>query len=670
MAVRPRRAIEKPPSLAQLFEAPEGYRGRFGWVCGYSADTAFLNDAAERFTQQTRAQRAHTGRVALALMLDPSRPQISSVDVPGVVHIPMLKPAERPFRLMHAKVALLEFRDMGDPGAALLRLIVSTGNWTQATLQESLDLAWYIDLLTEDLKASDAHIRQVRSDISAAWELMRWLRVFFDTRVLTSVPADRTSTETNDAYEAFEELAGHVRPSRGVTARFFDSRKAPLLRQLPKLITRGAAQVARNYLAMGSGFYEAPKDAGQIPAVLESVVTTLQENGLVTRWPDTNVFVNPAGCQAVARALPALEERGWHVRSAHKPDYFGAGVVRSLHAKFLFSANQRGNSNTCNSAWVYLGSGNLTGPGFTHRMSRNGGNLEAGVVFAPEALYWTEAKGVSAEQVVMNVLPIHWSDDDDSQMELMPGAAFELPETEFTAPPVSLLVWVVVGGELGRLEVLDGDNSGFEVMSSAGAPCERFGDMQFVWQGDVPRQVKIQWVAEHGAEMTAWVAVMDSYGRLAATPMLDIGLEEAWWQLDNFPMPPEDEDLQADGAVAAAGAGFTLPEPSRVTTANYPIRKMMQLVENIASRQTAVTLVDWNMWCDRIEQVLTQAARCGTPAVFVRLGINPLSPLRSPPFRPTFAETDQTPQGQRYERALDRIERAWHVADLVPLGAD
>jgi hypothetical protein len=32
----------KLASLARLFEPPIGYRGFFGWLCGYAADAGFL----------------------------------------------------------------------------------------------------------------------------------------------------------------------------------------------------------------------------------------------------------------------------------------------------------------------------------------------------------------------------------------------------------------------------------------------------------------------------------------------------------------------------------------------------------------------------------------------------------------------------------------------------
>ena len=49
--------------------------------------------------------------------------------------------------------------------------------------------------------------------------------------------------------------------------------------------------------------------------------------------------------------------------------------------------------------------------------------------------------------------------------------------------------------------------------------------------------------------------------------------------------------------------GFTPP-----AGASYPVRQMMQLIENIAAKQTAVPKADWTTWCSRFEQCLTQAA--------------------------------------------------------------
>src|SRR5437868_119481 len=174
----------KPPSLAQLFEAPNEFVGRFGWMCGYSGDAGFLNDAAERFTRQTDRQRAYAGKIALGIILDPGNPQLSCSSVPGILHVP-IKTHRKPFNLLHAKIALLGFRHAAEHRKWLLRLIVSTGNWTRETLEDSLDLASALEISSDELSqrlGSDA--KQRCADVRSAWNLLGWLRDYFDCRAV------------------------------------------------------------------------------------------------------------------------------------------------------------------------------------------------------------------------------------------------------------------------------------------------------------------------------------------------------------------------------------------------------------------------------------------------------------------------------------------------------
>ena len=89
----------------------------------------------------------------------------------------------------------------------------------------------------------------------------------------------------------------------------------------------------------------------------------------------------------------------------------------------------------------------------------------------------------------------------------------------------------------------------------------------------------------------------------------------------------------------------------------------MLLIENIAAKQTAVSQADWSTWCARLEQCLVQAAGNAVIKAFSDLAINPLIPLWQPPFRPDFAEKVDTPDGQRYEDVLRRVETHWKVAE-------
>lgn len=96
---------------------------------------------------------------------------------------------------------------------------------------------------------------------------------------------------------------------------------------------------------------------------------------------------------------------------------------------------------------------------------------------------------------------------------------------------------------------------------------------------------------------------------------------------------------------------------------------MMEFIENIAARQTALDVRDWPLWCARLEQTLTQA-KDSVPVAFFRetLVLNPLHALVQPPFRPAFAESSATEEGKRYEDTLRRIGESWRVADRGKLG--
>lgn len=658
----------KSTSLAQHFEAPEDFLGCFGWMCGYSADAGFLDDAAERFTRQTHAQRAYGGRIALALMLDPGNPNISFVDSPGVMHFPIKNSKEKPFSLLHAKVAILGFHHEADMQRWQLRLIVATGNWTRETLEDSLDLVWRLDLFSDDLKSPNDLIGQACSDMTAAWGLLNWIRNNYDTRILDALPPGRRDSESINANRLLESwIKKASSKAAGIKARFFDNRKTSLLSQLPEMIGTTGLMVKRNYLAMGSGFYEAPSGKNAIPSVLCDIVGFLQKQQLLTAKPEKDVFVNPKACQAVAVCLSALTGAGFTVRPAGQPTaVFGSNSERSLHAKFIFSANYRDNSNFCNSDWLYLGSGNLTGPGFCSKASANGGNLEAGIVFAPADLYWEYHKGLSPEQLITNLLPVQWETKFESHEKLSAGSDMPEREVQFVAAPIAWLFWCEDMG-IGLLKVPDWTTESFEILNEAGEPCPSDEEGRFLWSDNRPRQARLRWEKD-GKIQQSLVPVIDEFGRIAATALPQIDLDEAWWQLANFPMLPDEEDLPPDDDPKAPSKSnersFT-PTPDAI----YPTRQMMQLIENIAAKQTSVYQVDWQAWCTRLEQCLIQASGSPVLEAFIELEINPLSPLWHAPFRPPFAETAATLEGQCYETVLRRVEAEWKVASLRKIGS-
>ena len=668
----------KGVSLIQHFDPPAGYVGGFGWVCGYSADADFLDMAAERFTGFARGQRAHAGRIVLAIMLDPGNPRIAPIDAPGVAHLLIQADKQKPFELLHAKVALLGFRDPNDPERWGVRLLVSTGNWTRQTLEESLDLVWRIDVTSDDIDARDAQTQQASSDIHAARDLFAYLANYFDHRLLDASVNGHLGDTAQARRQLDAWLDGISECKRG-KPRFFDNRKDSLLGQLPRLIERTGVSAACNYLAMGSGFYETAKACNQVPKVLSKIVATLKKARL-TAGCEIDVFVNPLGCQAVAKSVAALATEGFTVRPARpSPDLFPDGKDRTLHAKFLFGANWRERSNNCSSAWAYLGSGNLTGPGFDAKASVGRGNLEAGVVFAPDALCWFQKSDVAPAQVVTNLLPIQWQQSYDGDVSLIAGGDMPARPDEWVAAPVAWMAWVARGDEKepanasqprGRLclpEPLPATFA-FEVLDGADHSCVT-EDGDFIWQGERPRQVSVRWIGGNGTRHEGLLPVLDEFGRVAATGLSSLDLDEVAWQLAQFPSMPDDEGTDREGTPDDPTTGDQTPLPRAAPLrGDYAIRQMMELVENIAARQTAVVEADWLAWCNRLEQTLIRASGSAGVHSFIALKINPLSPLRAAPFRPVFAETEDTHAGKRYLAALQRIEKTWAVGGLNAIG--
>ena len=125
-------------------------------------------------------------------MLDRGNPQITLAEVPSLLHLPT-KVSKPPFKLLHAKVALLGFRHLD---SWCLRLIVSTGNWTRQTLEESLDLAWVIEIHSEELKSPSDNTKQACADFRAAWDMLSELRMLFDDRTLNRVDLHRSETDS------------------------------------------------------------------------------------------------------------------------------------------------------------------------------------------------------------------------------------------------------------------------------------------------------------------------------------------------------------------------------------------------------------------------------------------------------------------------------------------
>jgi hypothetical protein len=644
-----------PLSLAAYFTPPTDSVGVFAMLTGYSADYHFLNDALEKFTQNIKSQRAYEGGASLALMLDEKHVQITAVDCPGLIHLASNPAVGNKFKLLHAKVALLLFKNK-NTAQQTIRLVVSTGNWTRQTLEDSLDLVWSID--DEVGEYAD---EQTQTDIAKAYDFITYTLGFFDDGLLNSKRSNKQPTLTSLRYKQFKDALSAINLVKDIKPRFFDSRDHSLLAQLPELVSSHASTSKRNYLCIGSGFYEGGDLAGQMPMAITAIEQTLRKSDLLTQNPSKDIYVNPHNCQAVAESTAALNKRHWQVRSAFDAVYEGKNHQRTLHAKFIFSAFERGGK--CLSPWLYLGSGNITAPGFLNKASQNGGNLEAGIVFSPEGLTWDDKDNSGCS--ISQKLPINWDDEKLITEEQQVSAGGEMPEHDgqYIAAPVSYFIFSKGDDDLCWLLPSEVTHQEYQVLTPGSEICE-FHQGKVLWRSVEPRQVLVSW--QNGdCDVQTYVPIFDELGRLAATGLPELELDDAWMLLGAFPTLPSEDNENGEVEI-----GASRNEQSDSGNSDYHINKMMTLIEYIAQKQTSTDEFDWSQWCHRLEQTFSQLGTSRTIHYFQTIGINPLSPLWAKPFRPSFAEDHQSDSGRLYEQVLSKIEVTLKLTSLLALGGE
>lgn len=507
----------------------------------------------------------------------------------------------------------------------MLRLVVSTGNWTHDPLRSSIDLFWIAEWRSDFDSAAQQANDQAAADIRAAAAMFKWLRELFDTSVL------EVDTEKPSAEQRLLNAIGGMKGGEQLKPRFIDTRREALNVQVLRIAASERAP-ARGWVVMGSGYFETGESADT--SVLAGFVADLRSKGLAKKDCGVDVVLNAGACQGLAAQATKFTELGWAIRPPVHRDMPGA----KLHAKFIFSAD-----NKCRKPWCYIGSGNLSGIGFTQKAGP-GGNLEAGVTFFPtEMLSWEGTDGTA----LANRLPVDFRSETKPDT-LAPGDDYQHPGPGAEPPPVSYLRW-----EEGALMLPEGSPNALEL--TVAMPDGTWSSLPALFS-DPPAMATLgPWMAQ--------VPVL-AEGGFVLPPLGPMRVEDVLQALLIFPLAlPEERDREAasevDGEEEAAGSMLG-------STSEYPIRRMMRLVVGLSERQTKVEPRDWERWVNRIEEMLvavTIPEAAGIAAVR-DCGIDPLSVLLHPPFLP---KRLGTPKLQRLKRALARVRIEWQLSGTEAL---
>ena len=601
-------------SLLTLFMPPEGYFGDFGMLCGYSA----VPDVLDRMRRVFRP--GAPARPVLATFIHPRIDAVSAV--PGVAWMPM-RVRDRGYALLHAKVVVLGFQANEDDGY-MVRLIVTTANWTSAALTDSIDLFWSINVAVggDAKKPSPFDC----ADLRAALSLFDWLRERADCGLM-----DREY----DGAQPDAMLRDFIKalPVSGAKPRLIDSRKSSLKSQI---VERFGDYHRKTRLIIGSGFFEGNPAAGK--SVCEKLRAEFQDKAKLNADAQVDLILNPQACQGIAGIAEHLRDDGWRLRV---PVSVHHGAEASLHAKFILLGHE--DKNRKMRGQVYLGSGNMTGPGLMQAAGKGskkkdkGGNLEAGVILDLKEL-GVASPWKNKTNGLHRYLPIGGSELDEVA-DLKGGADFERPEEPEEQPKAAYLIW-----EDDRLSAPDGTTS-IAVLHADG---DTFATTPCDWPAPPPRTVT--------TVRGGWQLPVVANGVMVAPPQQPMTIEDVLAALGTFPVPALQDEI-GDGTAEDDPTLADIPGGPAPPEARYAIRRMMHLLSRLSEAQADVHPRDWQRWCRELSDALCALVKQEHEmiAFFRNERANPLGCLK---------ERRMIPQGVEInllERALGRIAEAWEI---------
>lgn len=251
-------------------------------------------------------------------------------------------------RLLHAKMALIKYKKGAN---TLYRLIVMTGNFTMASLNQQIEMIW-----SHDYETSDPYLNDL---IQAANFLQKLLHNH----------TTNYSEVQNNVDILIEEIQSMKKGK--ITSRFLHSIDSPLMVQvLEKMKTFKKERYKHNNVIFGSPFLQ--ENLSKDNFVINEFIDKLSSEEII--HSKTNYFLQTISANLTRDLGDACKNRDIEIFTTNDKR-------RTLHSKYILLSNQR--DGVLYDNVFYVGSGNLTMNGFRNTQS----NIECGLIFKhPEAI--------------------------------------------------------------------------------------------------------------------------------------------------------------------------------------------------------------------------------------------------------------------------------------------
>lgn len=638
-------------SLLQCFDPPEGYVGQTCICCALSADQDFMQDAMGRFTKH----RLFDGAASIYLMLDKTGTLLDTQTIKGLVQY-QAKFDEKIY-IQHAKVALMQFgsnrKALGLEFSSdiIWRIVVSTGNWTKASACNNIEIVWKADLCVNDISNVD---EQLFSDVLSVADFFKKL----STHYVISLPGKGAGLWKRAAqmFACIESFRNSFKTPKLPESRFISSVEGlPLMKSIE---TRFKDGVTRNFIQIGSGFYEQDTNKDK-PEIIKRLDCFLKEcPGFTKRCRWKRIVVNRKSAGQL-KSWDAKNRDGWRLYDIKDPIKIKDEKLQRdfLHAKYICLANHSNDKNRegvfCNSKF-YIGSGNLSikglmsayGVGYDNHPGA--GNIEAGIVVdVPDSSIVTSLLSRSRQELRNSDLQDVEIENEDENISKVP------------IPICPINSFRKVGGELepqwnSRDLLEDLDKKCIVFTETDALNIDLFSKKKIGYPKDDTVSLCVRW-----GEQDYWIPVLESNGNLTPAKIMVNGFEQLLTVLAEFPDLEEDDPEGGDERrfVRHLGSGFKQEE----VNCALPIQTAMKFVEGIARYNEKINDLSIDDWIDTLERSMANLPTTEIDKL-MKMKVNFLNVLTVEGFAPELKKNKI-----RWSNFVNRISEKWGMKEFASL---
>ena len=380
---------QEKKTYSQLFEPPQGYFGQICIASALSADVIFVEKMLKTFTGKCPEQRRLDDSVYLYLMLNQGQPDlIQTTQIPGFLQLqPNCAELWEKVYCQHAKVSIMRFgkfpmsKEFIVDDDIIWRLVVCTGNWTETSARNQIEMVWSIEISKKKLDPQNAYdlleatkflksLRLLYTCVDSQWDkASKMISEIIQTCSSVSCPQTRF-VATLPIVESIDEM----KKSNGKN----------LLIQIKERFKSFSGSDKKNFILIGSGFFENANKTKEKPVVLKQIEREILNDLPFTKNPDKEIVANDN--IESAGQLIYWDDRDWTIWGVEDPE---EESKRFLHAKYIFLGKYLQGTNRVRNGILYVGSGNLSHKGMLSAFGvessisqkKGRGNIEAGIVF-------------------------------------------------------------------------------------------------------------------------------------------------------------------------------------------------------------------------------------------------------------------------------------------------